>query len=166
MLKTDRQYTVQLWMELFLYPAQSKQSTEALRGIGIYRWQVREKKEKRIYSLHGVFKSLLHFNHNYHEDFEDLSRWKELSERDSPNFSPCRPIFNFEEAAPTMAKKYDFLYKLLLIGDSGVGKTCLIIRFAEDNFNSTYISTIGRLWQCMYVCLPTNDIFAPTYDWH
>uniref|UniRef100_A0A8C6TUX5 Ras-related protein Rab-13 n=1 Tax=Neogobius melanostomus TaxID=47308 RepID=A0A8C6TUX5_9GOBI len=42
-----------------------------------------------------------------------------------------------------MAKKYDFLYKLLLIGDSGVGKTCLIIRFAEDNFNSTYISTIG-----------------------
>lgn len=44
---------------------------------------------------------------------------------------------------PIMAKKYDFLYKLLLIGDSGVGKTCLIIRFAEDNFNSTYISTIG-----------------------
>ncbi|TRZ00068.1 hypothetical protein DNTS_025732 [Danionella cerebrum] len=46
-------------------------------------------------------------------------------------------------ARPTMAKKYDFLFKLLLIGDSGVGKTCLIIRFAEDNFNSTYISTIG-----------------------
>lgn len=43
-----------------------------------------------------------------------------------------------------MAKKYDFLFKLLLIGDSGVGKTCLIIRFAEDNFNSTYISTIGK----------------------
>lgn len=42
-----------------------------------------------------------------------------------------------------MAKAYDHLYKLLLIGDSGVGKTCLIIRFAEDNFTSTYISTIG-----------------------
>lgn len=47
-----------------------------------------------------------------------------------------------------MAKKYDFLFKLLLIGDSGVGKTCLIIRFAEDNFNSTYISTIGTLLSC------------------
>lgn len=46
-----------------------------------------------------------------------------------------------------MAKKYDFLFKLLLIGDSGVGKTCLIIRFAEDNFNSTYISTIGKYTQ-------------------
>ncbi|MED6286411.1 hypothetical protein CHARACLAT_005683 [Characodon lateralis] len=44
-----------------------------------------------------------------------------------------------------MAKKYDFLFKLLLIGDSGVGKTCLIIRFAEDNFNSTYISTIDTV---------------------
>ncbi|OBS83291.1 hypothetical protein A6R68_22709 [Neotoma lepida] len=42
-----------------------------------------------------------------------------------------------------MAKAYDHLFKLLLIGDSGVGKTCLIIRFAEDNFNSTYISTIA-----------------------
>ncbi|KAM6039294.1 LOW QUALITY PROTEIN: ras-related protein Rab-13 [Chlamydotis macqueenii] len=42
-----------------------------------------------------------------------------------------------------MAKAYDHLFKLLLIGDSGVGKTCLIIRFAEDNFTSTYISTIG-----------------------
>uniref|UniRef100_A0A8C5NNF7 small monomeric GTPase n=1 Tax=Junco hyemalis TaxID=40217 RepID=A0A8C5NNF7_JUNHY len=38
---------------------------------------------------------------------------------------------------------YDHLFKLLLIGDSGVGKTCLVIRFAEDNFSSTYISTIG-----------------------
>lgn len=43
-----------------------------------------------------------------------------------------------------MAKSYDHLFKLLLIGDSGVGKTCLIIRFAEDNFSSTYISTIGE----------------------
>lgn len=52
-----------------------------------------------------------------------------------------------------MAKKYDFLFKLLLIGDSGVGKTCLIIRFAEDNFNSTYISTIGKWY--IYVIFTT-----------
>lgn len=43
-----------------------------------------------------------------------------------------------------MAKSYDHLFKLLLIGDSGVGKTCLIIRFAEDHFSRTYISTIGE----------------------
>ena len=27
---------------------------------------------------------------------------------------------------------YDYLFKLLLIGDSGVGKSCLLMRFSED----------------------------------
>lgn len=43
-----------------------------------------------------------------------------------------------------MAKTYDYLFKLLLIGDSGVGKTCILFRFAEDAFNTTFISTIGE----------------------
>ncbi|KAF7640186.1 hypothetical protein Mgra_00000013 [Meloidogyne graminicola] len=43
-----------------------------------------------------------------------------------------------------MAKRqYDLLFKLLLIGDSGVGKTCILYRFSDDAFNSTFISTIG-----------------------
>ncbi|KAK0423741.1 hypothetical protein QR680_008305 [Steinernema hermaphroditum] len=43
-----------------------------------------------------------------------------------------------------MAKKqYDLLFKLLLIGDSGVGKTCILYRFSDDAFNTTFISTIG-----------------------
>ena len=32
-------------------------------------------------------------------------------------------------------KQYDFLFKLFLIGDSGVGKTCILERFCEDVFN-------------------------------
>ena len=43
-----------------------------------------------------------------------------------------------------MAKTYDYLFKLLLIGDSGVGKTCLLFRFSEDAFNTTFLSTIGE----------------------
>lgn len=44
-----------------------------------------------------------------------------------------------------MAKKtYDLLFKLLLIGDSGVGKTCILFRFSDDAFTSTFISTIGK----------------------
>lgn len=45
--------------------------------------------------------------------------------------------------ASRMAKTYDYLFKLLLIGDSGVGKTCVLFRFSEDAFNTTFISTIG-----------------------
>ncbi|XP_019159364.1 PREDICTED: ras-related protein RABD2a-like isoform X3 [Ipomoea nil] len=37
----------------------------------------------------------------------------------------------------------DYLFKLLLIGDSGVGKSCLLLRFADDTYLESYISTIG-----------------------
>ncbi|VDK32376.1 unnamed protein product [Taenia asiatica] len=42
-----------------------------------------------------------------------------------------------------MSPDYDYLFKLLLIGDSGVGKSCLLLRFSDDSFVDTYISTIG-----------------------
>jgi len=43
----------------------------------------------------------------------------------------------------SVKRDYDYLFKLVLIGDSGVGKSCLLLRFADDNFTDSYISTIG-----------------------
>lgn len=64
-----------------------------------------------------------------------------------------------------MAKTYDYLFKLLLIGDSGVGKTCVLFRFSEDAFNSTFISTIGAF---IPFCLPINwsdsDMFRASFS--
>jgi len=42
-----------------------------------------------------------------------------------------------------MNPEYDYLFKLLLIGDSGVGKTSLLFRFSEDQFSTSFIATIG-----------------------
>jgi Ras-related protein Rab-1A len=63
-----------------------------------------------------------------------------------------------------MSNEYDYLFKLLLIGDSGVGKvsimhvaifnpsniiadfspkSCLLLRFSEDSYTESYLSTIG-----------------------
>uniref|UniRef100_A0A165X021 Uncharacterized protein n=1 Tax=Daucus carota subsp. sativus TaxID=79200 RepID=A0A165X021_DAUCS len=41
------------------------------------------------------------------------------------------------------AANYDYLIKLLLIGDSGVGKSCLLLRFSDGSFNTSFITTIG-----------------------
>ncbi|CAG2168511.1 unnamed protein product, partial [Oppiella nova] len=39
--------------------------------------------------------------------------------------------------------EYDYSFKLLLIGDSGVGKSCLMLRFADDKYIESINSTVG-----------------------
>jgi len=34
-------------------------------------------------------------------------------------------------------------FKILIIGDSGVGKSSLMVRFVDDIFTAAYITTIG-----------------------
>jgi len=64
-----------------------------------------------------------------------------------------------------MAKKtYDLLFKLLLIGDSGVGKTCILFRFSDDAFTSTFISTIGIDFKIKTVDLRGKKIKLQIWD--
>ena len=37
----------------------------------------------------------------------------------------------------------DYLFKLLIIGDSGVGKSSMLLRYTDDIYSESYISTIG-----------------------
>ena len=38
---------------------------------------------------------------------------------------------------------YHFIFKFIIIGDSGVGKSCIVQRFLENKFSDDQENTIG-----------------------
>ena len=55
----------------------------------------------------------------------------------------------------SLSKQYDDLFKLVIIGDSGVGKSCVLLRFADDTFTENFYSTIGVDFR--FKCLEIGD---------
>jgi Ras-related protein Rab-8A len=68
-------------------------------------------------------------------------------------------------SAPVARRQdYDYLIKLLLIGDSGVGKSCLLLRFSEDSFTSSFITTIGIDFKIKKILLDNKWIKLQIWD--
>ncbi|KAM7539003.1 hypothetical protein Aperf_G00000057752 [Anoplocephala perfoliata] len=66
--------------------------------------------------------------------------------------------------ASTDIAQHDYIFKLLLVGDSGVGKSCLLVRFADDAFYENFSSTIGVDFKIRTIDLDGHHIKLQIWD--
>ena len=52
-----------------------------------------------------------------------------------------------------MTEGLEFAFKILLLGDSSVGKTCFLKRYTDNTFQDAYLSTIGFDFKYKFVTL-------------
>jgi len=62
------------------------------------------------------------------------------------------------------ASGYDFMFKLLIVGESGAGKTCMLLRFADDMFEEDFVSTIGVDFKVKEIQLDGKKIKLQIWD--
>ena len=63
-----------------------------------------------------------------------------------------------------MEEDYDYLFKVVLIGDSGVGKSNLLSRFTRNEFNLESKSTIGVEFATKSIVAEGKKIKAQIWD--
>lgn len=63
-----------------------------------------------------------------------------------------------------MDKTFDYIFKIILIGDSGVGKTSLMTRFTDKEFDNSLLSTIGVDFKIKTITLGKSKIKLQIWD--
>ena len=58
----------------------------------------------------------------------------------------------------TTSTDTDLVYKILLLGDSEVGKSCFLMRYADNVFVENYITTIGLDYKLKYIQLDSGQV--------
>ena len=59
---------------------------------------------------------------------------------------------------------YDATFKLNIIGDSYVGKTCMFLRFVDEKFSESYLSTIGVDFKQKSIEVDANKVKLQIWD--
>jgi small GTP-binding protein len=61
-------------------------------------------------------------------------------------------------------QNYDYLIKLLVIGNSGVGKTNMLLKFCENNFMTSHLTTIGIDFKIKTITIGKDKVRLQIWD--
>ena len=61
-------------------------------------------------------------------------------------------------------EEFDVYVKILLLGDSGVGKTCLLKRYRDNNYKHNFISTVGIDYKVHYTNIDNKRVKCQIWD--
>ncbi|KAI9112931.1 hypothetical protein K1719_016053 [Acacia pycnantha] len=60
---------------------------------------------------------------------------------------------------------YSYLFKTILVGDIGVGKSCLLLQVTDRNFQQTHDVTIGVGYRAMRIPIDNRQVGYMRYRW-
>lgn len=66
--------------------------------------------------------------------------------------------------AKTSSEKCDFIFKFVILGDSAVGKTNLLLRFTDTDYKPSHIPTIGVDFKVKIVTIDNKSVKMQLWD--
>ncbi|KAF0410787.1 ras-domain-containing protein [Gigaspora margarita] len=89
--------------------------------------------------------------------------------RNSISLSSCKIALHLHSnthrlMAQSKSAAYDYLIKLLLTGDSDVGKSAFLLRFSDDSFTPPFLTTIGMEFKIRTIMLDGKRIKFQIWD--
>ena len=126
----------------------------------------RNQKEKEIEDSDNQ-KELLEFDslsNSTNKDSQNISRRERTSSELNFNNLILKNKNYKIEILDEYHKKYDLNFKIILIGNIGVGKSCLSLKATKDIFLEKYISTIGFEFYCFNVKVNEKIIKLQIWD--
>lgn len=91
---------------------------------------------------------------------DDLPHCKAL---ETERWADCSLVKAMSLESAVSQPHVDYLYKMLLLGQTNVGKSSLLLRFADDAFAEHQVSTIGVDWRIKTIAL--NDKLVKLQLW-
>jgi Ras-related protein Rab-1A len=63
-----------------------------------------------------------------------------------------------------MNSSYDYLFKVVFVGNAGVGKSSLLQRISDNTFSDMYISTIGAAFKIKAIDISGRTVRLDIWD--